>query len=55
MCNTSRGYADWPEGNEMPMAQDKESVWSETIIPLPAEYCTCIFALAGMHVYPTGQ
>ncbi len=46
--NTTGGYGDWPDGNEVPMAQDEQGVWSATIGPLAPEYYTYVFVINGV-------
>ena len=35
--NTTGGYADWPDGNDVPLTRDPQGLWSATIGPLRAE------------------
>jgi enterochelin esterase-like enzyme len=46
--NTSGGYADWPQRNDVAMTKDDQGVWSATIGPLPAEYYTYVFVVDGV-------
>ena len=46
--NTSGGYADWPQGNDVAMVRDAQGIWSATVGPLPAEYFTYVFAVDGV-------
>lgn len=46
--NTSGGYADWPDGNEVPMVRDEQGVWVATVGPLPAELYTYVFVISGV-------
>lgn len=46
--NTTGGYGDWPDGNEVPMARDGQGVWSVTIGPLASEYYTYVYVVNGV-------
>lgn len=53
--NTTGGYGDWPDGNDVPMALDAEGVWSATIGPLAPEYYTYVYVLDGVHALDPGN
>jgi enterochelin esterase family protein len=46
--NTSGGYADWPDGNDVPMARDDQGVWSVTIGPVATEFYAYVFVVDGV-------
>jgi len=46
--NTTGGYGDWPDGNDVPLVRDAEGLWSATIGPLEPEYYTYVFVVDGV-------
>jgi enterochelin esterase-like enzyme len=46
--NTTGGYADWPNGNEVAMSKDDQGIWSVTIGPLKPEFYTYTFSVNGV-------
>jgi hypothetical protein len=38
--NTTGGYTDWPNGNDVPLTKDAQGLWSVTIGSLKAEFFT---------------
>ena len=53
--NTTGGYGDWPEGNDVAMVRESEGVWSVTIGPLAPEYYTYVYVLDGVHALDPGN
>ena len=53
--NTTGGYGDWPEGNDVAMVRDSEGVWSVTVGPLAPEYYTYVYVLDGVHALDPGN
>lgn len=46
--NMTGGYADWPEGNDVPLVRDDQGVWSATIGPIESEYYAYVFVVDGV-------
>jgi enterochelin esterase family protein len=46
--NSTGGFADWPDGNEVTMTKGDDGVWSATIGPLKPEYYTYNFVVDGV-------
>jgi enterochelin esterase family protein len=53
--NTTGGYADWPEGNDLPMARDGQGEWTLTIGPLEPEYYKYVFVVDGVPALDPGN
>ncbi|MFO7698902.1 MAG: alpha/beta hydrolase-fold protein [Anaerolineae bacterium] len=53
--NTTGGYGDWPDGNDVAMVRDSEGVWSATVGPLAPEYYTYVYVLDGVHALDPGN
>jgi len=53
--NTTGGYADWPGGNEVPLAPDGQGLWSVTIGPLPSEYFKYVYVVDGVPALDPGN
>jgi enterochelin esterase-like enzyme len=45
--NTTSGYGDWPDGNDVAMSKDDAGVWSATIGPLAPEQYSYVFVVDG--------
>jgi enterochelin esterase-like enzyme len=53
--NTSGGYADWPDGNEIAMTRGSDGVWSATIGPIEPEYYSYVFVVDGVQALDPGN
>jgi enterochelin esterase family protein len=48
--NTTGGYADWPNGNEVAMSKGDKGTWSVTVGPLKPEFYTYTFSVDGVQL-----
>lgn len=50
LVNTTGGWTEFPEGNEVAMNKDEQGVWTVTIGPLEPEFYTYVFMADGLRV-----
>jgi len=53
--NTTGGYTDWPNGNDVPLTKDSQGLWSVTIGPLKAEFFTYVYVVDGGQTLDPGN
>lgn len=55
LVNTTGGWTEFPEGNELAMQKGSDGVWTLTIGPVPAEFYTYVFMVDGVRVLDPGN
>jgi enterochelin esterase family protein len=53
--NTTGGYGDWPEGDDVPLVRDAPGLWSVTIGPLEPEYYKYVYVVDGVPALDPGN
>jgi enterochelin esterase-like enzyme len=46
--NTTGGWAEWPQGNDLAMSKDDQGIWSITVGPVKPEFYTYTFVVDGV-------